>query len=167
MEDVPAIVRYVRENVDYLAPTSPARPPEFLTEAFWEGRVGGSLEDFKQERSFRLFLFPADGGSALLGSVQFNQLMRGPSQSCWVGYNLAERLQGQGLMHEALDASIAWMFGPMHFHRIQAGYMPENVRSGRVLEKLGFVIEALARKYLLINGEWRDLVLTSLVNDAW
>jgi ribosomal-protein-alanine N-acetyltransferase len=38
------------------------------------------------------------------------------------------------------------------------------VRSGRLLGRLGFVIEGYARDYLLVNGRWEDHVLTSLIN---
>ena len=42
--------------------------------------------------------------------------------------------------------------------------MPENTRSGRLLARLGFVREGYSRRYLFINGAWRDHVLTSLTN---
>jgi ribosomal-protein-alanine N-acetyltransferase len=45
-----------------------------------------------------------------------------------------------------------------------ANYMPENKRSARVLEKLGFEKEGMARDYLKIAGEWRDHVLTAKIN---
>jgi ribosomal-protein-alanine N-acetyltransferase len=39
-----------------------------------------------------------------------------------------------------------------------------NERSGRLLERLGFVREGYARDYLLIAGRWQDHILTSLTN---
>ncbi|MDG2718812.1 30S ribosomal protein S5 alanine N-acetyltransferase, partial [Vibrio parahaemolyticus] len=51
--------------------------------------------------------------------------------------------------------------------RIQAGYMPHNKRSEAVLEHVGFNREGYAKDYLLINGEWQDHVLTSLINPNW
>jgi len=46
-----------------------------------------------------------------------------------------------------------------------AGYLPHNERSGKLLDRLGFEKEGLARKYLKINGRWEDHLLTSLIND--
>jgi ribosomal-protein-alanine N-acetyltransferase len=43
-----------------------------------------------------------------------------------------------------------------------ANYRPENERSGRLLQRLGFAREGYARDYLFIDGAWRDHVLTSL-----
>jgi ribosomal-protein-alanine N-acetyltransferase len=47
-------------------------------------------------------------------------------------------------------------FGPVGLHRLQADIRPENVRSQRLVERLGFVREGLLRRYLDIDGDWRD-----------
>jgi len=74
-------------------------------------------------------------------------------------------------MAEALRAANGFAFRALRLHRIMANYRPENERSGRLLERLGFVREGLARDYLFIDGAWRDHVLTALVHpgfqDAW
>ena len=70
-------------------------------------------------------------------------------------------------MAEALRATNAWAFGELRLHRIMANYRPENERSARVLERLGFVCEGIARNYLFIDGAWRDHVLTSLTSPAF
>lgn len=55
---------------------------------------------------------------------------------------------------------IMFRFG---LHRIMANYCPENVRSGKLLARLGFEQEGLARDYLYLNGRWRDHILTSRI----
>jgi ribosomal-protein-alanine N-acetyltransferase len=67
-------------------------------------------------------------------------------------------------MAEALRATNEFVFREMRLHRIMANYRPENVRSGKLLERLGFVREGLAKDYLFIDGAWRDHILTALVN---
>jgi ribosomal-protein-alanine N-acetyltransferase len=47
-------------------------------------------------------------------------------------------------------------------HRVQAGVMPQNGRSIRVLEKNGFRREGLAERYLRIAGRWEDHLLFAL-----
>ena len=47
-----------------------------------------------------------------------------------------------------------------------ANYMPNNTRSGTLLERLGFEKEGLARQYLQIAGRWEDHILTSKLNPA-
>ena len=60
-------------------------------------------------------------------------------------------------MTEALRALVFDIaFGPLGLHRVEANVMPRNGRSIRVMEKLGFVQEGLARDYLRINGRWEN-----------
>lgn len=70
-------------------------------------------------------------------------------------------------MTEALTAAIAYMFKEKNLHRIMANYVPSNRRSKRVLEKLGFQHEGVAKDYLFLGGSWKDHVLSSLANPAW
>ncbi|MGS6274334.1 GNAT family N-acetyltransferase, partial [Enterobacter hormaechei] len=72
-----------------------------------------------------------------------------------------------GLMFEALTAAIRYMQRTQHIHRIMANYMPHNKRSGDLLARLGFEKEGYAKDYLLIDGEWRDHVLTALTTQEW
>jgi [ribosomal protein S5]-alanine N-acetyltransferase len=67
-------------------------------------------------------------------------------------------------MFEALTAAIAFAFDVLRLHRIMANYIPGNERSGKLLRRLGFNMEGYARDYLLIDGEWRDHILTALTN---
>ena len=69
-------------------------------------------------------------------------------------------------MSEALRAATAHVFSAMELHRIEANYLPENLRSGRLLLRLGFEVQGYARRYLYIDGAWRDHVLTALTCPA-
>lgn len=70
-------------------------------------------------------------------------------------------------MTEAVAKAIEYMFEQQKLHRIMANYMPSNKKSAQLLQKLGFIVEGLAKKYLLINGQWEDHILTSLTNQNW
>ncbi len=80
---------------------------------------------------------------------------------------LGKKWQGKGLMFEALTAAIRYMQRTQHIHRIMANYMPHNKRSGDLLARLGFEKEGYAKDYLLIDGQWRDHVLTALTTPDW
>ena len=103
----------------------------------------------------------------MIGRINYTQIARGPFQSCMLGYAIDHAHEGQGLMREALEATIEHVFAVLRLHRIQANYVPDNARSGRLLERLGFVSEGLAKDYLFIDGAWRDHVLTARLNPAF
>ena len=68
-------------------------------------------------------------------------------------------------MTDAVRALIPFVFGTLGLHRIEAACLPENEPSRSLLAKIGFREEGLARKYLLINGEWSDHVQFALLED--
>lgn len=169
--DAGRVLDYLVGNREFLAPFEPSKPSGYYTEAFWREQFARSLQEFHSEQSVRLFLFraesPDDGGGPVIGTVNLTGIFRGPFQACLLGYGLAERAQGNGYMAEALRAVIGYAFGDLALHRVMANYMPHNLRSARVLERLGFSVEGHAKDYILIQGAWRDHVLTSLVNPNW
>ncbi len=56
-------------------------------------------------------------------------------------------------------------FGERGLHRLEAATRTDNIASQRVLEKNRFEPIGLARRYLHINGAWRDHVLFQRTND--
>jgi ribosomal-protein-alanine N-acetyltransferase len=100
----------------------------------------------------------------IIGWLNFTNITRDVFQASNMGYKLSERAQHRGYMTEAARAGIDFAFGTSRLHRIMANYQPHNLRSSAVLRRLGFKTEGYAKAYLFINGEWRDHVLTSLVN---
>ena len=54
-------------------------------------------------------------------------------------------------------------FGAVGLHRVQADIRPENVPSQRLVERLGFQREGLLRRYLDIDGDWRDHLAYALL----
>ncbi len=122
-------------------------------------------KEFKEGKSIRFLLFLKDRHEdEIVGFCNFSQIFRGPFQACYLGYHIDAAYQGKGLMSEAVAKATEYMFETQNLHRIMANYMPSNERSARLLHRLGFVIEGYAKKYLLINGQWEDHILTSLTS---
>jgi len=76
-----------------------------------------------------------------------------------------EAHNGRGLCTRAVAEVVAYAFGDLGLHRLEAGTLPDNRASQRVLEKNRFERFGLARRYLLICGEWRDHVLFARIAD--
>ena len=163
--EAPLITRFRVENRQHLLEWEPARRIEYYTENFWEVQLRAMLREFRAGNSVCLTILNTDERQ-VLGVCNYTNIVRGTFQSCHLGYAVAGSVQGQGVMQEALVASNAWIFRELRLHRIMANYLPRNTRSGRLLEKLGFEKEGLAKSFLRINGRWEDHVLTSLINPA-
>lgn len=109
---------------------------------------------------FGVFLDGAFAGQASLGEV-----VRAAFRSAYVGYWIDQRVAGRGLMPRALGLLVDHAFDVMGLHRIEANIRPENAASLAVVHKLGFREEGLHRRYLSVDGEWRDHLTFALLAD--
>lgn len=158
---------YFNRNKDHLTPTNPVLPQDFFTNSFWIKRLDQNLSEYNKDQSVRLFIEHNQNKNQFIGVVNFTQITRGPFQACYLGYSIDKEFQGRGLMFEALNSAIQNIFDEKHIHRIMANYLPENQRSGQLLNRLGFKIDGTSPEYLFIHGEWRTHILTSLTNHSW
>ncbi|MBY8156513.1 ribosomal protein S5-alanine N-acetyltransferase [Vibrio fluvialis] len=165
-DDAARISNYFTVNRDYLKPWEPKREEAFFSEFGWQQRLIKLSELHKMSLGFYLLIIDADSDE-MLGTISFSNISRFPFYACNVGYSLAEQAQGKQIMTRALKMACDYMFNEQNLHRVMASYMPHNKRSEAVLQRLGFVHEGQAKDYLLIDGQWQDHNLTSLVNPNW
>lgn len=104
-------------------------------------------------------------GREPVGWVGLSNLVRGPMQSAIVSYWVDRDHNGRGLCTQAVGEVVEFSFGELGLHRLEAGTLPDNFASQRVLEKNGFERYGLARRMLLIAGEWRDHILYERLAD--
>ena len=156
------VLRYRELNRAHLSIWEPERPASFYTITAVETRLR-EMQRHMAEKTGLYWLIKMQEGSEIIGECSFTNIVQGFFQACHLGFSLASEYQGQGLMHEALKIAIADAFEAHALHRIMANYQPHNVRSGKLLQRLGFEKEGLAKKYLKINGRWADHILTSLI----
>jgi RimJ/RimL family protein N-acetyltransferase len=84
-----------------------------------------------------------------------------------LGYTLDKNYQGYGYASEALSAVIDYLFVSLDKHRIIASVDPRNLKSIRLVERLGFRKEAHFHENMLINNEWTDTLVFAVLNEEW
>jgi ribosomal-protein-alanine N-acetyltransferase len=115
---------------------------------------------------FKVWIFKRDEPDKIIGSVSLSNIVTGAFLSCHLGYRLDQQEQGKGYMTEAIKLITDYAFHELKLHRVEANIMPKNKASLRVVEKLGFHNEGLARQYLKINGNWEDHIHMVLLEDT-
>jgi [ribosomal protein S5]-alanine N-acetyltransferase len=166
--DAAALAAYCLENREHLAAWEPARDEAYFTPAHWTRELVAHEAAVRRGQALSFVLrLRTDPAGPIRGRCALTNIVRGPFQAAHLGFSLDRRAQGQGLMAEALVATIRHAFETIGLHRVMAAYVPGNERSARLLRRLGFRTEGFARDYLLLAGAWRDHVLTSLVNPDW
>ena len=107
------------------------------------------------------FVIEYDGEFA--GQLNVSSIAYGSLSSSTIGYWVAERFAGHGVTPTAVALATDHCFFTLGLHRMEICIRPENAPSLRVVEKLGFRYEGLRRRYIHINGDWRDHFCFGLV----
>jgi len=80
-----------------------------------------------------------------------------------IGYLLDPKLQGKGLMNEAIKSVVEYGFKNMKLHSIEAHVSPNNNASVKLLEKNNFIREAHFKENFYFNGKFLDSYIFSLI----
>jgi [ribosomal protein S5]-alanine N-acetyltransferase len=159
--DVPVLAELLRVNRDFLAPWEPVRSDGYFTVAGQRAVIQDMLAQYQQ--GYVLPHVILDESGRVAGRITLSGIVRGPFQSCSVGYWVSAADNGRGLATAAVRDIMGVAFGALALHRIQAETLPHNVRSQRVLERNGFARIGMAPAYLNIAGRWQDHVLYQAV----
>jgi ribosomal-protein-alanine N-acetyltransferase len=76
-----------------------------------------------------------------------------------IGFDLAKEYWGKGLMAEALNPIIDYGFSVLKLMKVEAHTYSNNLRSRRLLEKLGFQLENISEDshhYFLSKESWSN-----------
>jgi ribosomal-protein-alanine N-acetyltransferase len=107
------------------------------------------------------FVMEHDG--ELAGQLNVSSITYGSLASATIGYWIAQRFAGKGVTPTAVALTTDYCFFQLGLHRMEICIRPENAPSLRVVQKLGFRYEGLRRRYIHINGDWRDHFCFALV----
>lgn len=133
----------------------------WVTPATDDDAFAADLARYEHDERRRAFLLWA--GDDLVGRANLNEIIRGALQSAFCGYFAFAPHAGRGLFRAGLARVLDHAFDELDLHRVEANIRPENVRSLRVAESVGFRREGLSRRYLHLDGEWRDHVRTAVL----
>jgi ribosomal-protein-alanine N-acetyltransferase len=153
------------ESRAFLTPWEPVWNEDDLTRTSFRLRVKRAAREIAADEAYSLFI--VDGRSeALLGGLTLGLVRRGVAQACTLGYWMGERHAGKGHMTEAVRGALRFAFSELALHRVEAACLPNNEASRRLLQRVGFQQEGMARAYLRINGNWADhLLYAALASD--
>ncbi len=84
-----------------------------------------------------------------------------------IGYWLTRDATGQGIIGRCCKIIISYAFRALGLHRIEIRVALKNLKSSSIPEKLGFKKEGILRQAELVNGEFHDLVIYSMLSDEW
>lgn len=114
-----------------------------------------------------VFLVCRRDDDAILGMVAISQIARGNLQSAYLGFRIGAAHAGRGYMTQALPLVLRHAFDTLGLHRLEANIQPGNEASIRLVRRAGFTHEGFSRRYLKINGRWRDHERWAILREDW
>ena len=104
---------------------------------------------------------------AIVGLYNISHMIRGALQSAFLGYWVGAPFARRGYMAEGLSLVLRHAFRTLRLHRLEANVQPGNARSRRLAKGAGFRKEGLSRRYVRINGRWRDHERWAILREEW
>ncbi|NNC11533.1 GNAT family N-acetyltransferase [Planctomonas sp. JC2975] len=159
LRDARALEKELIDNRSWLRQweaTSPHAPVSFDTRASIR-----SLQASARAGHGLPFIMEHDG--QLAGQLNVSSITYGSLASATIGYWVAERFAGKNVTPTGVALATDYCFFQLGLHRMEICIRPENGPSLRVVQKLGFRYEGLRRRYIHINGDWRDHFCFALV----
>lgn len=101
----------------------------------------------------------------LVGQLTVSGIAYGALSSATLGYWIAKDAAGRGITTVATALATDHCLFTLGLHRMEICIRPENAKSLRIVEKLGFRYEGLRRRYIHIDGDWRDHVCFAVVRE--
>ncbi|MBO1513757.1 GNAT family N-acetyltransferase [Metabacillus bambusae] len=151
-------------NREFFQNYTSLRDPSFYTLEGQLTRIKKNKEMQEQDQYYLFGIF-LNEIEELIGYIMLSEIMRGPIQHCFIGYFLDKNQNGKGYMTEAVHLMVTFAFKELKLHRIEAGVIPHNIGSIKVLEKSGFHKEGIAKKNVKINGRWEDHQVLAIINE--
>lgn len=99
-----------------------------------------------------------------IGSLELRWLQEGVAE---IGFFIHPSHWGNGYATEAAKAAESWAFSRGGAHRIQGSCWIKNMRSIRVLKKLGFCKEGRLRGYAKVGNQFQDDFLFATTAMDW
>jgi [ribosomal protein S5]-alanine N-acetyltransferase len=111
--------------------------------------------------------FVCDADRNLVGVININEMVRGAMCSGALGYYAFAASQGAGYMTRGLTLVIRRAFTRHGLHRLEANLQLANERSRKLLSRLGFRFEGVARRLMKVGRVWSDHERWALTVEDW
>lgn len=158
------LYRAVEDSRSFLAPWLPWVPFNDSQEASF--RYTEACEADWQTGTALRFALRLRHESPLIGVITLENISD-LHRNCDLGYWLRPSHTGRGLMTEAAARVVEYGFERLKMHRIRCAAAEDNLRSQRVIERLGFFREGIAREAERVGGRWvTHIVYSRLETDG-
>jgi ribosomal-protein-alanine N-acetyltransferase len=113
--DIKNLQAFLVKNRTFLSPWEPLHDVSYYSEEAILQRIEQELLLDSQEKQLSLYL-TRKGEEKIIGNVTLSNIVRGPFQSCFLGYKLDKEATGLVYMSEAVAKVVEFAFNDLHLH---------------------------------------------------
>ena len=117
-------------------------------------QFSGKMEKQMKKEKTENYVMVIEIDEEVVGAVGAHHIVH--DHKAEMGYWLAEKHWGRGIMSEAVKKFMAHVFTKFKLRRIYAYAYPFNKGSVRVMEKVGMQFEGIGRKDVIKDGKFLD-----------
>jgi [ribosomal protein S5]-alanine N-acetyltransferase len=133
------------------------------TRKVFDDMLRQNKQDRKDDRYYFIAINRRTGEP--VGHAIIFDIRRRVFQSGSVGYGIYNHYWGQGFGRELLECILQVAFKDIKLHRIEAAIEIKNKRSQRLAKSVGMVREGVRREFVFMEGEWKSLVIYSVLSE--
>jgi [ribosomal protein S5]-alanine N-acetyltransferase len=155
---------------DHLAPWS---PPGMEAEAAPTGgrraareHIFVALDKWEDGSDYRFFITLRES-KEIVGQIGLTQIIRGVSQSCFIGYWIGLPYINRGYATEAVVLAMEFAFDVLKLHRISLWIATGNEVSLKIPARLGLRFEGTAIRGLFLGSQWHDTHIFAMTSEEW
>jgi ribosomal-protein-alanine N-acetyltransferase len=137
--DAETLRDYYRRNAERFAPWEPDRPDDAAFHAAW---VAAQRDEQRRSGYPPSFLAFARDRTDLVAVVSLDGFSTEDPPGAMISYTVDVAYEGRGYASEAVGRVVRWAFEERGLAALSAYFHPDNARSGKLLERLGFAIVA-------------------------
>ena len=162
----PLILKFCIDNKDHLKMWEDNNPEEYYTLKYQKSLVKLEHRELKCGKAMDFWILKKFD-RIIIGKVAVFGIVGGNLSSCMIGYKIDKEHEGKGYMSEAVGKVVDFLFEELNMHRIEINILPENIRSRKLAERLGFTIECLSPRFMRVRGKWSDHYRYVKINDNY
>ena len=140
--------------------------PAHRSRAETEALIAQIAARYTRREALRWGITLTGGDDRLIGSCSLHHIDEGARRS-ETGYELHRAWWGQGIMAEAMTATLNFAFTDLCLHRVEAVIDDANTRSKRLLLSLGFTFEGVLRERYHLGNDFEDEYYFGLLDREW
>jgi ribosomal-protein-serine acetyltransferase len=125
--------------------------------------IKDSLQQFASNEGFAAGIWSGEEFAGVIGTHKVDWQYR----KAEMGYWIASKFQGRGIVTDAARAVIDHAFVAWKLNRVEIHCATGNAKSCAIPQRLGFQFEGVHRQAQLLNGSYLDINVYSLLAGEW